>query len=128
MSVSAHFSLRRYIGDSMHRLNFTLDDETISLLDEMAKTWYSGNRSALVRDALHHFAKCANQNGWIIVGFSPVILNRNTLCHGCGIEFPKGEVLYQPIFQQGIGENAISQLPKEPWLDCARCIEIEKQK
>jgi len=110
----------------MQRFNFTLDEETIRLLEEIAKTWYSGNRSALIRDAVHHFAKCACQSHWVIVGFSPVILNRNTYCHGCGAEFPKGEVLYQPIFQQGIGEPAINQLSKEPWLDCASCLEREK--
>ncbi len=110
---------------SIQRLNFTLDDDTIKLLEDMSKAWYSGNRSALIRDAIHHFAKCAYQSGWIIVGFSPVILNQNTVCHGCGVEYPKGQVLYQPIFQQGIGEHVIDQLPKELWLDCPRCVHIE---
>ena len=36
----------------MQRLNFTLDDSTVDLLERVAETWYGGNKSQTVRAAL----------------------------------------------------------------------------
>jgi hypothetical protein len=36
----------------MQRLNFTLDDATVQLLDRLAEKYYHGNKSLTVRSAL----------------------------------------------------------------------------
>ena len=110
----------------MQRINFTLDEKTIGLLEKMANEWYKGNRSAVIRDAVHYYSQNALQSGWVIVGFSPVTLDNNFTCHGCGEEHTKGEVLYRPTFQKGQGKFAFKYLPNEPWLDCAACLENDK--
>ena len=40
----------------MQRLNFTLDDSTVDLLERVAETWYGGNKSQTVRAALESLA------------------------------------------------------------------------
>jgi hypothetical protein len=108
---------------TMQRLNFTLDEATIRLLDELSVKYYHGNKSQTVRAALESLAAHAGHEGWVIAGHTPVQVDRQTSCHTCGHLYPEGDVLYRPVFERGDGPRALSRLPGEPWLDCSTCVE-----
>jgi hypothetical protein len=107
----------------MQRLNFTLDDGTVALLDKLAEKYYHGNKSLTVRSALESLAVHVGHEGWVIAGYTPIILESQTSCHTCGDLHGQGDVLYRPIFQRGIGPQALPKIPREIWLDCSNCVE-----
>ncbi len=107
----------------MHRLNFTLDDATVSLLDRLSESYYNGNKSQTVRAALESLAAHTGHDGWVINGYTPVELNGEGTCHSCGEAHRQGEVLYRPVFERGRSPRALTHIPAEPWLDCSRCVE-----
>lgn len=107
----------------MKRLNFTLDDETVKLLEDLAGKYYSGNKSQTVRAALESLAVHAGHEGWVITGYTPKELEGETNCHGCGESHEKGDVLYRPVFEKGSSPRALSSMPSENWLDCPKCAE-----
>jgi hypothetical protein len=107
----------------MQRLNFTLDEPTIKLLDRLAGQFYAGNKSQTVRAALESLAAHTGHEGWVIAGYSPVAAPKLTHCHTCGDPHRKGEILYRPVFQRGGGPGVVPRLPSESWLACATCVE-----
>lgn len=108
----------------MHRLNFTLDEATVSLLNRLADRLYDGNKSQTVRAALESLAAHAGQEGWVIAGYTPVRLDEAADCFHCGEHHGRGEVLFRPVFRRGLGRDALPELPSEPWLDCGQCVEV----
>ncbi len=107
----------------MQRLNFTLDEETIRLLDQLAQKYYHGNKSLTVRSALESLAVHAGHEGWSVGGYTGVVADERTQCHTCGEMHDKGNVLYRPVFQRGDGPRVLTHLPVEIWLECASCVE-----
>lgn len=107
----------------MQRLNFTLDDGTVKLLDELSRKFYRGNKSQTVRAALESLAVHAGHEGWVIRGYTPMVIDSQTSCHTCGDTHPKGDVLYRPVFERGDGPRALPRIPHESWLDCSSCAE-----
>ena len=107
----------------MRRLNFTLDDATIALLDRLAATYYDGNKSQTVRAALESLAVHAGHDGWVIAGYTPVELDGTAACHTCGEAHREGEVLFRPVFERGQRPGALPHIPAEVWLDCPDCAE-----
>ncbi len=107
----------------MQRLNFTLDDETVALLEKLAQKYYHGNKSQTVRSALESLAAHAGHEGWVVSGYSPVVVEEDTRCHSCGDPHQKGETLFRPVFQRGEGPRVLHRIPAEPWLDCPTCVE-----
>ncbi|HEY3342757.1 MAG TPA: hypothetical protein VGK81_12095 [Anaerolineae bacterium] len=104
-------------------MNFTFDDDTVALLDTLAKEYYNGNKSSTVRAALESLATHLGHAGWVIAGYTPVQLDHQMACHECGTPYGTGEVLYRPVFERGRGESVLSQLPAVTWLACPKCIE-----
>ncbi|MDR9366893.1 MAG: hypothetical protein RI575_16275 [Balneolaceae bacterium] len=107
----------------MKRLNFTLDDNTVSLLKDLAETYYNGNKSQTVRAALESLAAHTGHEGWIIAGYTPKELANNSRCHTCGESHQKGDVLYRPVFVRGNSPDALSNIPSDTWFDCPECAE-----
>ena len=107
----------------MQRLNFTLDDGTIELLQQLADGYYAGNKSHTVRAALESLAVHANHEGWVIGGYVPVVVDSLTPCHDCGEAYREGAVLYRPMFQRGDGPHVWPTLPAENWLACSECVQ-----
>jgi hypothetical protein len=111
----------------MQRLNFTFDDATARLLEELAARLYAGNKSQTVRAALQSLAAQAGREGWVVAGYSPAVTGEPVACHTCGATLPGGEVLYRPVFERGHGPGALPSLPTEGWLDCRHCVENARQ-
>lgn len=107
----------------MKRLNFTLDDDAIALLDRLATTYYHGNKSHTVRAALESLASHVGHDGWVIRGYTPARAPIDAACHTCGTLHPKGDVLYRPVFERGTSPAALDAIPAEDWLDCSTCAE-----
>lgn len=107
----------------MKRLNFTLDDDTVALLEELAQKFYSGNKSQTVRAAMESLAAHTGHEGWVIAGYTPKEAEGEVNCHGCGETHHDGEVLYRPVFERGKSPAALSKIPAETWLDCPDCAE-----
>jgi hypothetical protein len=107
----------------MQRLNFTLDDATVQLLDKLAAKYYHGNKSLTVRSALESLAAHAGHEGWIVAGYTPVVVEGEASCHTCGDLHQPGDILYRPLFQRGEGPSALPKIPRENWLDCSNCVE-----
>jgi len=105
----------------MRRLNFTVDDETASLLESLAREFYGGNKSLAIRSAVESLAAHSGHAGWVVSGFTPVELGRETACHCCRETFQPGQTLYRPVFERGVSGKSLAELPVEPWLDCATC-------
>lgn len=107
----------------MRRLNFTLDNATIGLLERLADRYYAGNKSQTVRAALESLATHVGHDGWVIAGYTPVQLDENAACHSCGEAHEEGEVLFRPVFERGKSPEALVKMPAEVWLDCPDCAE-----
>jgi hypothetical protein len=107
----------------VQRLNFTLDDATVRLLNELSEKYYRGNKSLTVRAALESLAVHAGHAGWVVRGYTPIVLDHQTNCHTCGDPHPEGDVLYRPVFERGEGPRAVPRIPRESWLDCSNCAE-----
>jgi hypothetical protein len=107
----------------MQRLNFTLDDATVKLLDQLAQDYYQGNKSLTVRAALESLAAHIGHDGWVIAGYTPAEVHGEVSCHTCGEAHRDGEVLYRPVFERGKSPIALTQIPSEMWLDCSQCVE-----
>jgi hypothetical protein len=107
----------------MRRLNFTLDDQTVTLLSRLSERYYGGNKSQTVRAALESLAAHAGHDGWVIAGYGPVALAGDAQCHTCGTEHHEGDVLYRPVFERGASPKALPKMPAEAWLDCPSCVE-----
>ena len=107
----------------MKRLNFTLDDDAVSLLESLADRYYQGNKSRTVRAALESLASHAGHDGWVVTGYSPVRLDAEAACHSCGTEYQEGDVLFRPVFERGASPDALQHIPSESWLDCPNCAE-----
>lgn len=107
----------------MKRLNFTLDNDTVTLLQELADNYYGGNKSQTVRAALESLAAHTGHQGWVISGYTPKEVDGEVECHGCGEAHKEGEVLYRPVFERGKSPTALPQIPTENWLDCPDCAE-----
>ena len=110
----------------MQRLNFTLDDSTVELLESLSAGYYGGNKSQTVRAALESLATHTRHMGWGITGYTTFVLDRPEACHSCGERHRKGEVLYRPVFERGAGAQALNSLPKTPWLECSTCVETAR--
>lgn len=107
----------------MKRLNFTLDDETVGLLNKLAEKYYAGNKSQTVRVALESLAAHQGHEGWVITGYTPLKMDHNVQCHRCGTEHGEGHVLFKPVFEKGRSPAAIKHIPSEEWVECHECIE-----
>ncbi len=107
----------------MQRLNFTLDEATVELLENLADRFYGGNKSQTVRAALESLAAHTGHDGWVIAGYTPVELDTDVSCHTCGESHHEGEVLYRPVFERGKSPRALDHIPAEAWLDCPQCVE-----
>lgn len=107
----------------MKRLNFTLDNETVNLLGELAENYYGGNKSQTVRAALESLAAHTGHQGWVITGYTPKEVDGEVECHGCGEAHKEGEILYRPVFERGKGPSALPKIPTDNWLDCPECAE-----
>jgi hypothetical protein len=105
------------------RLNFTFDDDTTDLLEQISDVYYHGNKSLTVRAALESLATHLGHAGWVVSGYAPVVLERLENCHSCGTSYSAGKILYHPVFQRGRAPDALRQIPQENWLDCSACIE-----
>lgn len=71
----------------MRRLNFTLNEETIELLNDLAQRYYKGNKSRTIRAALESLAAHTGHEGWIITGYTALRADGETECHICGGSF-----------------------------------------
>ena len=107
----------------MKRLNFTLDNDTVTLLKELSEKYYGGNKSQTVRAALESLATHTGHEGWIIAGYTPKELDDEIACHSCGEHHERGDVLYRPVFERGNSPEALTKMPAENWLDCPQCAE-----
>lgn len=107
------------------RLNFTLDPETVSLLDRLSERYYHGNKSRTVQAALESLASHTGHDGWVISGYTPLRVEQAIECHTCGKEHGKGDLLYRPVFERGKSPRALEAIPKEDWLECSSCVESE---
>ncbi len=107
----------------MRRLNFTFDEQTVSLLEHLSDAYYGGNKSRTVRAALESLAAHIGHDGWVITGYVPSQLFDSASCHTCGEEHRSGEVLYRPVFERGRSAGALEAIPTEEWLDCPQCVE-----
>jgi hypothetical protein len=107
----------------MKRLNFTLDEETVELLNKLAEKYYAGNKSQTVRVALESLAAHQGHEGWVITGYTPLKMDHQVQCHSCGTEHGEGNVLFKPVFEKGRSPGAIKQIPSEEWVECHECIE-----
>jgi len=107
----------------MKRLNFTLDEEAVALLNELAHTYYGGNKSRTVRAALESLATHTGHDGWVIAGYTPVQLDHEARCHTCGTTYDEGDILLRPVFERGASPEALTSIPAEEWLDCPQCAE-----
>jgi len=107
----------------MQRLNFTLDEDAVRLLERLADRFYHGNKSLTVRAGLESLAAHAGHDGWIVKGYTPVRLSAEAACHSCGVEHHEGDVLYRPVFERGESPAALEHIPTEAWLDCPGCAE-----
>ncbi len=107
----------------MKRLNFTLDEGTIELLENISKTYYDGNKSQTVRAALESLATHIGHDGWVVAGYSPTRIREEASCHTCSTVHKEGEVLFRPVFERGRSPKALEQIPSEHWLECPQCAE-----
>jgi hypothetical protein len=108
----------------MKRLNFTFDEDVIELLEQLSENYYHGNKSLTVRAALQSLATHLGHAGWVISGYTPIQLDHSETCHDCGSKYPRGQVLYHPVFQRGNAPDALQEIPQEQWLSCSKCIEM----
>jgi hypothetical protein len=106
----------------VQRVNFTLDSATLTLLEELAKKFYGGNKSQAVRAALESLAAHTGHAGWVISGYIPMTVQHATSCHTCHNVYRDGAVLYRPVFVRGEGPEALPEIPAEEWLSCVRCV------
>lgn len=109
----------------MKRLNFTLDDDTVKLLERLSGKYYKGNKSQTVRAALESLASHAGQEGWVIKGYTPLKADHSTQCHECGSEQNEGTILFKPVFERGSSPSAIKTIPSEEWVECPDCLETK---
>lgn len=109
----------------MKRLNFTLDDDTVQLLEKLSGKYYGGNKSQTVRAALESLASHAGQEGWVVAGYTPVKADHDVNCHSCGNEHHEGNVLFKPVFERGRSPAAIKSIPSEEWVECPTCLETK---
>jgi hypothetical protein len=107
----------------MKRLNFTLDNATVDLLNKLSETYYNGNKSQTVRAALESLAAHQGHDGWIITGYTPIRMDHEASCHTCGSEHAEGNVLFKPVFEKGNSPQAIEHIPSEEWVECQVCVE-----
>ncbi|MFK7844807.1 MAG: hypothetical protein AB8G77_05850 [Rhodothermales bacterium] len=107
----------------MKRINITVDEPTVALLNELAERYYKGNKSKTVRAALESLAAHSGYMGWIIRGYVPIATDVDTSCHTCQTLHQKGDVLFRPVFERGRGPNVYSHIPSESWMDCPVCAE-----
>lgn len=107
----------------MRRLNFTLDEATVRLLERLADGYYAGNKSQTVRAALESLATHVGHDGWVVTGYTPVRIDGEAACHTCGEAHHQGEVLFRPVFERGQSPRALRHIPAEVWLDCSDCAE-----
>lgn len=107
----------------MKRLNFTLDSETVTLLNNLAEKFYKGNKSQTVRAALESLAARQGHDGWVITGYTPMRIDHDASCHTCGTEHHEGKILFKPVFEKGNSPKAIQQIPSEEWVECSTCVE-----
>jgi hypothetical protein len=107
----------------MKRLNFTLDEDAVALLNELSAQYYGGNKSQTVRAALESLAAHAGHDGWVITGYTPIELAAEAACHTCGTTHAEGDVLFRPVFERGQSPAALPHIPTEAWLDCSNCAE-----
>ncbi len=107
----------------MKRLNFTLDDQTVNLLQDLAEKYYKGNKSQTVRAALESLAAHQGHDGWVITGYTPLRINHDVNCHTCGTDYEEGNILFKPVFERGNSPKAIEHIPSEEWVECSVCVE-----
>ena len=109
----------------MKRINFTVDEATLVLLNELSERYYQGNKSKTVRAALESLAAHSGHMGWVIRGYVPVAADEATACYTCQTPHQKGDVLFRPVFERGRGPEAYTSIPSESWMDCSDCAELQ---
>lgn len=109
----------------MKRANFTLDEETLNLLDEVSERFYGGNKSKAIRAAIESLASHTGHAGWVVDGYTPVALTEPAECHTCHTPYKPGDTLYRPVFKRGVAKGALQHLPHQAWLDCETCADEE---
>ena len=107
----------------MKRLNFTLDDATVKLLERLSNKYYGGNKSQTVRAALESLAVHQGHDGWVISGYTPLRIAHDVHCHTCGSEHEEGNILFKPVFEKGNSPAAIKHIPSVEWVECPECVE-----
>ncbi|MEX0723774.1 MAG: hypothetical protein WD357_11775 [Gracilimonas sp.] len=107
----------------MKRLNFTLDDPTVELLNKLASKFYEGNKSQTVRAALESLAAHQGHDGWVITGYTTTRTDHEVNCHSCGTEHSEGNIVFKPVFEKGNSPAAIRHIPTEEWVECSDCVE-----
>ena len=107
----------------MKRVNFTLDDATVKLLERLSRKYYKGNKSQTVRAALESLAVHQGHDGWVISGYTPLKMDHDANCHTSGSEQPEGNILFKPVFEKGNSPAAIRQIPNVDWVECPECVE-----
>ena len=107
----------------MQRYTFTLDDNIAGLLSGLADRYYGGNKSLTIRAALESLAAHVGHEGWVIAGYTPIVIEEQSECFTCHESHGKGDILYRPVFERGSGEKAIPNLPAQVWLACSNCAE-----
>lgn len=107
----------------MKRLNFTLDNSTVELLNNLSQKYFEGNKSQTVRAALESLAAHQGHDGWIIAGYTPLRIDHEVNCHSCGSGHSEGNILFKPVFEKGNSPTAIKTIPSEDWVECPSCVE-----
>ena len=92
----------------------------------LADQYFHGNRSLAVRAALESLATHTSQDGRVVAGFIPVVLDEEARCNTCGTQHEAGELLYRPVFERGSGPASLSQIPIRPSLHCPGCLDREE--
>lgn len=96
----------------MKRFNFTLDDSTVDMLSLLADKHFQGNKSLALRSAIETLASRLGEEGWIVEGYSPVLLHEDARCMQCGETHHAGDEVFRPVFKRGRSDRALKDLPK----------------
>jgi len=113
------------MSEQAGKKTFTLGTESARLLEELAERFYADNQTETVRVALRNLAARlgVGETTWVIHGYVATRAREAGTCHRCGGSFGASEIVYRPVFKQGSGPGALSQLPGREVLHCSECAE-----
>ncbi len=111
------------MSEQAGKKTFTLGRESARLLEELAQRFYADNQTETVRVALRTLAAHlgVGETTWVIDGYVPIKAREAGTCHRCDGSFETSEIVYRPVFKQGSGAGALSQLPGSEVLHCSKC-------